>query len=467
MIETIPNNVDLANDKRLQRALLHWQPGFLEWWREVGPAGFQEDRIYLRTAVGVAEGEWAVWDTVKMPDYRWGIFLARPRKEESIYFGDNIGGKLWDQVPGEFRKELRRLIVTQGDTEPASVEQQRLLGKCAPSLYDLRNLFQINVEEGRHLWAMVYLLHSYFGAAGREEAEELLERRSGHEDHPRILQAFNKPIGDWLAMFCFTMFTDRDGKFQLASLAESAFDPLARSTRFMLTEEAFHLSVGEAGISRVIRRTAELMAEGTDPRSVGAIPLGVIQKYITEWCSASYDLFGGEDSSNAASYFAAGLKGRYRESDNSIYPDHKALEEAYTLRVHENGQWSTREIPMRRAMNACLLDAYLKDCHRALNKWNALLEQAGLPERLFLPSTRFNRHLGVFAGQTFDFEGNPVTQDEFDAGIREWLPAAEDYNLVRESMVAVYEPGKMANWIAPPQRGVGGKPLDFEYVQFH
>ena len=122
---------------------------------------------------------------------------------------------------------------------------------------------------------------------------------------------------------------------------------------------------------------------------------------------------------------------------------------------------------MRRAMNACLLDAYLKDCHRALNKWNALLEQAGLPERLFLPSTRFNRHLGVFAGQTFDLEGNPVTQDEFDAGIREWLPAAEDYKLVGESMVAVYEPGKMANWIAPPQRGVGGKPLDFEYVQFH
>ena len=467
MIETIPNNVDLANDKRLQRALLHWQPGFLEWWREMGPAGYQEDHIYLRTAVGVAEGEWAVWDTVKMPDYRWGIFLARPRKEESIYFGDNIGGKLWDQVPGEFRKELRRLIVTQGDTEPASVEQQRLLGKCAPSLYDLRNLFQINVEEGRHLWAMVYLLHSYFGAAGREEAEELLERRSGHEDHPRILQAFNKPIGDWLAMFCFTMFTDRDGKFQLASLAESAFDPLARSTRFMLTEEAFHLSVGEAGISRVIRRTAELMAEGTDPHAVGAIPLEVIQKYITEWCSACYDLFGGEDSSNAASYFAAGLKGRYRESDSNIYPDHEALEEAYNLKVHVNGQWSTREIPMRRAMNACLLDAYLKDCHRALNRWNALLEQAGLPERLILPSTRFNRHLGVFAGQTFDFEGNPVTQDEFDAGIREWLPAAEDYKLVRESMVGVYEPGKMANWIAPPQRGVGGKPLDFEYVQFH
>ena len=155
-------------------------------------------------------------------------------------------------MPGEFRNMLRRIIVTQGDTEPASVEQQRLLGHTAPSLYDLRNLFQVNVEEGRHLWAMVYLLHSYFGKDGREEAEGLLERRSGDADKPRILGAFNQPIKNWLDFFFFTMFTDRDGKYQLYALSESGFDPLARTTRFMLTEEAHHMFVGETGVDRVV-----------------------------------------------------------------------------------------------------------------------------------------------------------------------------------------------------------------------
>ena len=139
---------------------------------------------------------------------------------------------------------LRRLIVIQGDTEPASIEQQRHLGKTAPSLYDMRNLFQVNVEEGRHLWAMVYLLHAYFGRDGREEAEGLLERYSGDQDNPRILGTFNEPITDLVSFFMFTYFTDRDGKYQLKSLAESSFDPLARTCQFMLTEEAHHMQVG-------------------------------------------------------------------------------------------------------------------------------------------------------------------------------------------------------------------------------
>jgi len=467
MLDAIPNNVNLDSDKRLQRALMQWQPDFLNWWREVGPEGFQQDRIYLRTAIGVGEGGWAHYDYVKMPDYRWGIFLGKPRKEEAIYFGDNIGGAFWDQVPGEFRKELRRLIVTQGDTEPASVEAQRLLGQSAPSLIDLRNLFQVNVEEARHLWAMVYLLHSYFGANGREEADEMLERRSGHPDRPRILQAFNKPIDDWLAFFCFTMFTDRDGKYQLASLAESSFDPLARTTSFMLQEEAFHLSVGERGVARTIRRTAQLMEQGTPPESVGAIPLPVIQKYINEWCSASYDLFGGEDSSNAANYFAAGLKGRFKESDGKLNPDHRALEGAYTAKVFEDGRWQTREIPLRRAMNACLLDAYVEDCNRSLNRWNGILDSHHLTERLSLPSTRFNRRVGIFADRPYDIAGNPMEPAALESKRAEWMPSQADYELVRASMVPVYEPGKMANWIAPPDKGVGGKPADFDYVLFH
>src|SRR5258705_79728 len=247
-----------------------------------------------------------------MPDYRWGIFLE-PKSERQIGFGDNLGQPVWGEVPGEHRNALRRIIVTQADTGPASVEQQRLLGRTCPSMYDLRNIFQVNVEEGRHLWAMVYLLHGFFGRDGREEADELLARRSGTGDKPRILNTFNEPIDDWLSFFMFAVFSDRDGKFQLAALAQSGFDPLARTTRFMLTEEAHHLFVGESGVDRVVQRCGELMAAGKDPRKEHAVPLELIQKYINFWFSLSLDLFGGEVSSNAADFFAAGLKGRFRE----------------------------------------------------------------------------------------------------------------------------------------------------------
>ena len=166
-LERIPNNVNLRDDRRLLRALEEWQPRFLDWWREMGPEGFQANEVYLRTAISVDRDGWAQFGYVKMPDYRWGIFLAEPEADRRIAFGDHIGKPAWPEVPGEYRGVLRRLIVTQGDTEPASVEQQRHLGRTCPSLYDLRNLFQVNVEEGRHLWAMVYLLHAYFGQIGR------------------------------------------------------------------------------------------------------------------------------------------------------------------------------------------------------------------------------------------------------------------------------------------------------------
>ncbi|TMB07938.1 MAG: benzoyl-CoA 2,3-epoxidase subunit BoxB, partial [Deltaproteobacteria bacterium] len=219
-LESIPNNVDLGSDRRLQRALEQWQPNFLSWWKEVGPEGFQTHQVYLRTAISVEPNGWAHFNFVRMPEYRWGIFLD-PKQERKIGFGDNEGQPVWEEVPGEHRNALRRIIVTQADTEPASVEQQRLLGKTCPSMYDLRNIFQVNVEEGRHLWAMVYLLHRYFGRDGREEADELLARRSGSGDKPRILNTFNEPIDDWLSFFMFTMFTDRDGKYQLSALAQS------------------------------------------------------------------------------------------------------------------------------------------------------------------------------------------------------------------------------------------------------
>ena len=253
-----------------------------------------------------------------MEQYRWGIFLSeRGGEPRPIPFGQHLGEPAWQQVPGEYRSDLRRLIVVQGDTEPASVEQQRHLGATAPSLYDLRNLFQVNVEEGRHLWAMVYLLHAYFGRDGREEAEQLLRRHSGHPDSPRILGAFNEETTDWLSFFMFTYFTDRDGKYQLGTLKESGFDPLSRTCEFMLREEAHHMFVGTTGVQRVVQRTAAVMAEHGGPMTsgpYGAIPLPVIQKYLNLQYSLSLDLFGSETSSNAAAYFTAGLKGRWMET---------------------------------------------------------------------------------------------------------------------------------------------------------
>src|SRR5450759_4325928 len=313
--ERIPNNVDLASDRRLQRALEGWQPKFLDWWKQLGPALPTKD-VYLRTAIAVGRDGWAHFDYVPMDEYRWGIFLAERDPERTVAFGKHKGQPAWQELPGEHRADLMRLIVVQGDTEPASVEQQRILGNTAPSLYDLRNLFQVNVAEGRHLWALVYLLHAYFGRDGREAAAQLLNRHSGHPDTPRILGAFNEETTDWLSFFMFTYFTDRDGKYQLGTLKESGFDPLARTCEFMLREEAHHMFVGTTGVQRTVQRTAQLLASrGTDDLwAHGGIPLAVIQKYLNFQFSVSLDLFGSETSSNAAAYYTASLKGRWMET---------------------------------------------------------------------------------------------------------------------------------------------------------
>jgi benzoyl-CoA 2,3-dioxygenase component B len=460
----IPNNVDLSQDKRLLRALEQWQPDYIQWWMDMGPSGFQTTDIWLRTAISVDAEGWAHFDYVKMPDYRWGIFLADPTSDRTIGFGDNMGKPAWQQVPGEHRNTLRRLIVTQGDTEPASVEQQRLLGHSAPSLYDMRNLFQVNVEEGRHLWAMVYLLHSQFGRDGREEAEELLQRRSGNADKPRILGAFNQPVDNWLDFFMFTMFTDRDGKYQLLALAESGFDPLARTTRFMLTEEAHHMFVGETGVERIVQRTAELMKADPngDVRAQGGIPLDMIQRYLNLWFALSLDLFGGEISSNAASFFADGLKGRYKEES---YADHLALSDTYRLTQVKDGRLVEEDVPLRNAMNELLRDAYIEDCQRGVDRWNKRLAEAGLSERLALPSKRFYRHIGLYADMPFDPEGRLVEKAEWDRRRDQWLPSDADRAYVASLQGAVREPGQIANWIAKPARGIKGLPFEYEYVR--
>ena len=467
----IPNNVDLSGNRILQRALEHWQPRFLDWWKEMGPTDFNAADVYLRTATSVDAKGWATYGAVKMPDYRWGIFLADPTPDRTIGFGDEYGKPAWQQVPGEHRSTLRRLIVTQGDTEPASVEQQRLLGHTAPSLYDLRNLFQVNVEEGRHLWAMVYLLHAYFGRDGREEAEELLARHSGDADKPRILGTFNEPMENWLSFFMFTYFTDRDGKFQLKSLAESGFDPLARTCQFMLTEEAHHMFVGETGVGRVIKRTLEVMKEigSDDPAAVrraGAIDLPTIQRYLTFWFTSSLDLFGAEVSSNAASYFANGIKGR---PDEARYEDHIALGTTYALDVPDGkGGLITEQVPMRNAMNEVMRNAYVKDCEIGVTRWNRAIAKAGVDFQLRLPSPHFRRSIGAWAGVHVDPSGKPVTAEAWNARRDEWLPSEADKAFVKSLMQKrVIEPGKMAAWIAPPDRGINNLPVDYEYVHMH
>ncbi len=468
--EKIPNNVNLANDRALQRALEHWQPHFLDWWREMGPNDFASSDVYLRTAIGVDAQGWAHYGTVKMPDYRWGIFLAEPIAGRTIGFGDSFGQPVWQQVPGEFRSQFRRLIVTQGDTEPASVEQQHRLGHTCPSLYDLRNLFQVNVEEGRHLWAMVYLLHAYFGRDGREEAEELLARHSGDADKPRILGTFNEPIEDWLSFFCFTYFTDRDGKFQLKSLAESSFDPLARTCRFMLTEEAHHMFVGETGIGRVVKRTLEVMKEtgSDDPEAIrrqGAVDLPLLQRYLNFWFSSSLDLFGSEVSSNAASSFASGIKGRPDETTQ--YKDHVCADANFELEIPDGQGVRKDTVGMRNAMNEVLRNAYIKDCEIGLKRWNMQIQRAGHELRLALPSSRFRRAIGAWANVLTDPAGNLIGREEFERGLPGWIPSPSDKAFVKSLMQRVVEPGKIAGWIAPPERGINNLPIDYRYVRLN
>ncbi|TXG99877.1 MAG: benzoyl-CoA 2,3-epoxidase subunit BoxB, partial [Nevskiaceae bacterium] len=377
--------------------------------------------------------------------------------------------KAWRDVPGEHRANLRRLIVIQGDTEPASVEQQRFLGKTAPSLYDMRNLFQVNVEEGRHLWAMVYLLHKYFGRDGREEGEALLERRSGQENNPRILQAFNEPTPDWLSFFMFTYFTDRDGKFQLCALAESSFDPLARTTKFMLTEEAHHMFVGESGVSRVINRTCQVMNDlkTDDPKKLresGVIDLPTIQRYLNFHFSVTIDLFGADESSNAATFYSTGLKGRYEEGKR--VDDHILKGQTYPVLHVENGRLVEKQVPMLNALNEVLRDDYIKDSIAGVDRWNKVIEKAGIPFRLTVPHKAFHRNIGSLSGAKISPQGQVISEAEWAARSPEWLPTAGDRQFVSSLMGRVVEPGKFANWIAPPVMGINRQPVDFEYVRF-
>jgi benzoyl-CoA 2,3-dioxygenase component B len=454
----IPNNVGLARDARVRKALETWHPGYIDWWKDMGPVGFQESLVYLRTAISVDPKGWAKFGYVRMPEYKWGVLLAPAVEGRRIGFGAHKGEPAWQEVPGEYRAMLRRLLVIQGDTEPASVEQQRHLGATAPSLYDMRNLFQVNVEEGRHLWAMVYLLQKYFGTQGREEAEDLLRRRSGDADTPRMLGAFNESTPDWLSFFMFTYFTDRDGKMQLEALAQSGFDPLSRTCRFMLTEEAHHMFVGETGVGRIVERTVDAMKTAgiEDPndvdriRALGVIDLPTIQRKLNLHFSLTLDLFGNEISTNAANAFNSGLKGRYRE--DKLDDDHSLATSTYPVLRLKDGQVASEDVPALSALNMRLRDDFVTDCQGGVGRWNKPIEKAGYAFRLALPPVTFNRKIGEFAG----FDTDPAR-----------LPNDGDRDFIESLMKPVTEPGTYASWIAPPKMGVDGKPGEFEYVRIH
>ncbi|MGI9482762.1 MAG: benzoyl-CoA 2,3-epoxidase subunit BoxB [Hyphomicrobiales bacterium] len=468
---SIPNNVSLGDDRKVLKALERWHPGYLNWWQDMGPDGFQESLVYLRTAVSVDLDGWAKFGYVKMPEYRWGVLLAPAEEDRKIPFGDHLGEPAWQEVPGEYRSMMRRLIVVQGDTEPASVEQQRYLGKTAPSLYDMRNLFQVNVEEGRHLWAMVYLLQKYFGRDGREEANELLRRQSGSLDSPRMLGAFNEETPDWVSFYMFTFFTDRDGKMQLESLAQSGFDPLSRTCRFMLTEEAHHMFVGESGIMRIIRRTAEAMKEAgiADPtdvekvRALGVIDLPTLQKKINLHYSLTVDLFGSEISTNAANYFTSGLKGRFKET--RIDDDHQLKSAIYPVLKQSNGGFAMSDEPALVALNARLRDDYSENVQSCMDRWNKTLEKLDMDYQFKLPHLAFNRAVGHFSDIFASPEGEIISREEWEARRDEWLPSTDDMEHIYSLMKPQYETGKYAGWIAPPRVGIDNKPGDFEYVR--
>lgn len=232
--------------------------------------------------------------------------------------------------------------------------------------------------------------------------------------------------------------------------------------------------VGETGVMRVVRRSAELhrqaKGDADKVRALGGIDLPTLQKYLNLWFSLSTDLFGGEKSTNAANYFAAGLKGRAKEAR---YDDHVCLEDVYSMEWGEGSgddgapeRMISEEVPLRNAMNEVLRDEYVEDCDRGVQRWNKALREADVDVELSLPHRRFHRHIGLYSGHHYDPAGVPLTSAQFEARKSTWLPTAEDEAFVNSLMTTpIYEPGKIAGWIAPPTKGIHGQPFEYEYVR--
>jgi len=234
----------------------------------------------------------------------------------------------------------------------------------------------------------------------------------------------------------------------------------------MLTEEAHHMFVGETGISRVVKRTLEVMKElGTDDparvRAHGAVDLPTIQRYLNYWCSSSLDLFGSEISSNSAANFASGMKGR---PDETQYEDHVLRSSTFHMPLPGG---KSEDVPMLNALNEVMRESYLKDCEIGLKRWNRQIERAGHAFRLSLPSSRFRRSIGPWAGLPVDPQGKEIAEEDYARRLPSWIPSLEDQAFILSLMHKVVEPGKMAAWIAPPERGINNLPVEYEYVKLH
>ncbi|MDQ5856801.1 MAG: phenylacetate-CoA oxygenase subunit PaaI [Acidobacteriota bacterium] len=338
----------------------------------------------------------------KYSDYQFDAKYGELKTEE-IEFGDFKGNKKWEritQIPHQpIRDSLLNLIVYQGDTEFASVEQQRNLLESSPSEYDTDSVCRIMVEEMRHGWQMCHLLVNHFGETGKIEARKLLERRSF--DNNRLLGSFNVDVDNWVDFFAYTEFVDRDGKFQLNMLSTSGFAPLARSMGPMLKEEGFHLGTGHMGLQRIAK--------------AGRLPTPVLQKYINKWLSTAYDLFGKDHSSSAEWFYVWGLKGRYDEARHSGEPDKERLNEL------------SREM-------------YRQEVEKLLESINRQLPPGG--PQLVAPDMKFHRGIGEFADKTYSVTGELLTPAEYAKHLGETLPSPAEQQMV---MSLMREPG----WIAP------------------
>jgi benzoyl-CoA 2,3-epoxidase subunit B len=322
---------------------------------------------------------------------------------DEIEYGDFRGQKKWERVTEipyqQIRDALLNLIVYQGDTEFASVEQQRHLLETSPSDYDTDSCSRIMVEEMRHGWQMCHLLVNYFGETGKIEARKLLERRSWQNN--RLLGSFNVDVDNWVDFFTYTEFVDRDGKFQLNMLSTSGFAPLARSMGPMLREEGFHLGTGHMGLQRIVK--------------AGRVPPALLQKYINKWLSTAYDLFGKDSSSSAEWFYVWGVKGRYDEAKQPANPDKAHLNEL------------SREL-------------YRQEVEKLLESISRLLPAGAAPLRA--PDLKFHRAIGEFAGQTYSISGELLSPEPYEAHLAENLPNQAEKAFVKDLMK---EPG----WIAP------------------
>lgn len=327
-----------------------------------------------------------------------------PTRTNEIEFGAYKGRPKWRRlidIPDQrIRDACQNLIVYQGDTEFASVEQQRRLFLTAPSEHDRQSLCRVVTEEMRHGWQMCTLLMQHFGYGGRVEAQKMLERRAF--ESKRLLGAFNQDVDNWLDFFTYTDFVDRDGKFQLTMLSYSAFEPLASSMVPMLKEESFHLGTGQDGLKRIVR--------------AGVVPLSLIQKYINKWIPVSYDLFGVDHSSSAHWFYVWGLKGRYDE--------HQAGQDANLAEMNEHSR-----------------RLYHLECLQLIEQVNRHVP-AGQP-RLTVPDLKFNRHIGEFAGMPYSVTGERLPAEQHAAYLREMLPQPDDVKLAND--IQANEP----RWIAP------------------